>query len=176
MYNVKYQYSKPFQDFSEWGLISCWWDWRKEEEMIGTRTTKIAIRAANLVRPKKGTMMAKKGISSKNKEFITMKLTTTRDTLPMQKCPFLMLFFFHTSRYFFLVILVLSAFHIFWEHFSLQVCFKVCFKLSFLLNLWSNQHFRAVVWHAVCFKKRNKKRKCFMKKKRTTVIWRKKRE
>ena len=59
-------------------------------------------------------------------------------------------------------ILVLSVFHSFWEYFSLQVYFQVCFNL---LNLWSNQHFRAVVWCAVCKKK--------IKKIKNHILWRK---
>ena len=126
----------------------------------------VTYRATNHVRPKKGTMMAKK------KEFIKTKLTTTCDTLPMQKYPFLMLFFPYKQVFLLMVILVLSAFHSFWEYFSLQVCFKLCF----LLNLSSNQHFRAVLWSAVCKKKNIYKYIFFLyeEKKRSTVIWRKK--
>ena len=79
--------------------------------------------------------------------------------------------FFHTSRCFFWCYFGIIGFHSFWEYFSLQVCFK----LSFLLNLWSNQHLRAVVWCAVCKQKKQKQKK-MMKKKRNTVVWEEKTE
>ena len=57
-------------------------------------------RAANLVQPQKGTMMAKKKkIQAIKKEFIKTKLTTIHDTIPMQKMSHSSCCYFHIRTY-----------------------------------------------------------------------------
>ena len=119
--------------------------------LISSWSTSLLIdihRAANLVQPTKGIMMAKKRNFKQKKGIHKNETYNHARHTSMQKCSFIMLFFPYKQVIFLVVILVLSAFHFFWEYFSLQLCFKI----SFLLNLSSNYHFRAVVWRVVCNK------------------------
>ena len=75
---------------------------------------------------KKGIMMAKKKeFQVKKKEFIKTKLTTTRDTLSMQKCAFIMLFFPYKQNFF-------GWLFWYYRHFIL---FENIFLFKYALNL-----------------------------------------